>query len=351
MSSKNLRLGFDVEMNKTSKAMPLYFKPWTTAKSFRVTPTSPLPYMSDALTSLSFYKVIHWLYPEFTAETAPKDTCVRFWNELEPGPSLFENCRERIDSLRKTLPQAHVDTVKKFEGVFVGAFKAAFTPEGVDLKVLSDALNAIQYFEEEMRKPLVYNFQFSFSPEIRNLLQAVESFLFNLRSLIAADLNAHVRDTSHEGFKVDPVSDYLPKADYVVSDALLYFQFKKLTTPFVMGQKTDVRIEKLLVEPLNKAFFQYTQNACYLVNALPPEFLEQLGPGEAEEALYHIQMDWLLGTDSGLLFKIREELYGLENGYDRVFWPELRDKSYLKPAHLHISVELSESDVFGKKAS
>ena len=64
-----------------------------------------------------------------------------------------------------------------------------------------------------------------------------------------------------------------------------------------------------------------------------------------------VQMDWLLGSASGLLFKIREELYGLKEGYDRIFWPHaktLQDRSSLKPS---VHFILSSTDLLKKSVA
>ena len=113
-----------------------------------------------------------------------------------------------------------------------------------------------------------------------------------------------------------------------------------------MGHKDrDVRIEKLFVDPLLKAFNQYNHNACCLVDQLPKSFLNSLPHSELEEALHHVQMDWLLGSEAGLLFKIREELFGATEGYDKIFWPELSTSKSKQATSLNICFTLSHKDL------
>ena len=57
-------------------------------------------------------------------------------------------------------------------------------------------------------------------------------------------------------------------------------------------------------------------------------------------------MDWLLGTDAGLLFRIREELYGLKEGYEKIFWPDLTDKPTQNQSHLSVSCELDVDTLY-----
>jgi hypothetical protein len=175
--------------------------------------------------------------------------------------------------------------------------------------------------------------------------------LFHLRSVVAVDWNAHVDDPSHEAVHVDSITDYIPKAEYVVNDAIMYWQFLKLSHPFVAGKNSDVKVEKLFVEPMRKAFMTSMHNACYLIDHLPKSFIERMGPGELEEALYLVQMDWLLGSEAGLLFRIREELYGLQNGYEKIFWHELEGHSKKKAFNLSLCFELKESDLRSGKSA
>ena len=112
-----------------------------------------------------------------------------------------------------------------------------------------------------MNSPLLYNFGLNFSKTFVDKLHTVYSFLYHLRSLVAVDHNAHAGDVSHEGLRVDAITDYLPRAEYVVNDALLYFNFKKLSAPFCGPKATDSRVEKLFAAPMEKAFHKYSHNA------------------------------------------------------------------------------------------
>jgi hypothetical protein len=150
------------------------------------------------------------------------------------------------------------------------------------------------------------------------------------------DYNAHTTDPSHEACKIDSISDYLSKAEYVANDGLLYFNFKKLKD----------QMKPQAYETMNKAFMNYSHNGYCLIEALPKSFLNSLRTEELEESLYLVQMDWLLGTDAGLLFKIREELYGLIEGYEKVFWHDVDGRSFQNQSHLAVSCEIKLDDLY-----
>jgi hypothetical protein len=241
--------------------------------------------------------------------------------------------------------------VETFEKRFMESLNRSLTPEGFDLKELVGVLDSLHSFETAMKSPLLYNFSCHFSSDFIRHIQALESFLFHLRNLVAIDFNNHIDDPSHEALKVDSVTDYLPKSDYVGSDAVLYWQIKKLIHPFVAGKRSDIRIEKLLAQPIENALRKYAHNACHLIDHLPHSFLSAINSADLEDTLYLVQMDWLLGSGTGLLFKIREELYGLQSGYEKVFWPELENRSPLKAANLRLNIEFNLREILGHKKS
>jgi hypothetical protein len=164
----------------------------------------------------------------------------------------------------------------------------------------------------------------------------VHSMLFNLRSLIAVDYNSYIKDPTHEALKIDSITDYLSKAEYISNDALLYLQSRKLKD----------RIKPEVWEQLEKNFRTYSHNGLCLIENLPKSFLNGLRVEELEETLYIVQMDWLLGTDSGLLFRLREELYALTEGYEKIFYPELEGQRFVPAQELAVNCELSVKDIY-----
>ena len=71
-----------------------------------------------------------------------------------------------------------------------------------------------------------------------------------------------------------------------------------------------------------------------MVNALPETFFTGKESETLENDLYRFQIDWLLGSPAGLLYRIREELIGVRDGYENTFWPELQNEEAFEPFDL-----------------
>lgn len=344
MSRASFKFGFDIVMEKGPCPRPVAVKAWTKADRFEKTAPQPFKYMADALTGLSLVKLNpNAACPVFGAKADPS-FCDAAWSTLDPHFELWKRSQERVQALRLDVRKVDAQTCAEFEKTFTAALDEAFTPDGVDLKGLWPLIDQIAQLESQRYAPLLYNFGLKFSPAFTQKLHHLYSLLFHLRSVVAVDWNAHVEDASHEAVRVDSITDYIPKADYVVNDAMLYLQFLKLSHPYQAGRSSDVRVEKTFIEPMKKAFQTTSHNACHLVDQLPKSFLEKFGPADLEEALYLVQMDWLLGSEAGLLFRLREELYGLQNGYEKIFWHDLHGGPAKKPFNLSLCFELSAKD-------
>jgi len=57
-------------------------------------------------------------------------------------------------------------------------------------------------------------------------------------------------------------------------------------------------------------------------------------------------MDWLLGAPGGLMFKIREELFGAKEGMEKVFWPDQEFSKSKEAKVLSYQCHLNEKKVF-----
>ena len=309
------------------------------------TPQAPFKYYTDAILGLCYHKMTD--YRNLTPEQ--KQFAMQAYRSFDPYTELYQKSAPRVRALRgnSTNNLKHENFEKKMTEIWTDIFSS----KTIQFSKLVKALDCLSEFEMTMESTFLYNFNVQFSERMTEKLICFYSFLFHLRSMMAVDHNAHVEDSSFESIKCDSISDYLPKADYTVNDALLYFQFKKLSVPFTGHKDKDPRIEKLFVEPMMKSFNQYNHNACCLIEQLPKSFLSSLSSSELEEALHHVQMDWLLGSESGLLFKIREELFGATEGYDKIFWPELTSARPKAATSLSICFELSHKDLAKESAA
>lgn len=337
-------MGIEISTDSGSVLHPVALK--LTSKKldkFESSPSAPFKYFTDAILGLSYHKLTDFKF----VESSEKPFVENAYSTLNPYIELFRKSAPRVQSVSKSNSEKPGKDLKieNFEKNMSDLWQSIFLKDSVDFSQIQKSLDVISDFENHLGAPFLYNFSLQFSPGFQGKLVAFYSFLFHLRSVIAIDHNAYVEDSSLESVKCDSISDYLPKSDYTTNDALLFWQFKKLSTPFVGHKDKDVRIEKLLVQPLEKYFNQYNHNACCLIQNLPHSFLSSQSPAQLEETLHHVQMDWLLGSSAGLLFKIREELFGLVEGYDKVFWPEALNLKPKTSSKLKLEFQVTSKDL------
>ncbi len=368
MKKKSIQLGFDVKMEMGSTWRPLQIHFWNHKKDFKnITPAKPLKYMGDALTALSLIKLNHHVKSPVANPNMDYSFAFEAWQSLEPHAVLFARSSPRVQALQNELKksvrlninhQSHETSAKNFaqisanfENQFNDLLGMAMTPWGIELTALIPLLESFADLEKKLDSLILYNFNLQFSKPFMETLHTLYAFLFNLRGIVAVDHNAHIQDPSHEALKVDSIYDYMPKAEYITNDALLYWSFKKLALPFCNPKSPDQRVEKLFANPLKNAFQKYSANACLLIDNLPSGFMNSLNPVELEEALHLVQMDWLLGSPAGLIFKIREELFGLHSGYEKIFWKDAEPIFHDQNFNLQLCFELTEASVFGNRAA
>jgi hypothetical protein len=343
MKKLNIWLGFDVQTTQGPVLQPHAIEFWPQTRFKSNQPDSPFHYKADALTGLSLILLNPHLQTPFVTP-APHYMNFAFaksaWQAQEPHFEMYHRAQVRVQSVRKLGPAIMGETSLKFQAGLKEVLATAFNPKGANLDSLTELLSVFDQLETHLGGPLMYNFNFRLDSETMEILHHLHSFLFNLRSLIAMDHNAYIQDASHEALKVDSITDYLPRADYIANDAILYWQFLK-------SQKL---MQDQAVEDLENCFNQYSHHAVCLVQKLPKAFLKELSSQHMEDSLYLAQMDWLLGTEAGLVFKIREELFGLLEGYDRVFWPDLEASAHKSPHVLSVNCEVQEGDWEQKSA-
>ncbi len=329
---QKLWMGFRLQVEAGPIPRPLKIEFWKNNDYKKSKPDTPLHYNADALTGLAL-NLIHknWAFPQPNPEFAHQA-----WQELEPLVEMSQRSQPRVQSLRSHLPTQILPT-KEFEAEFSEVLKAAAQPWGYEVTELHSLVDVIESLEDQTGRPLLYNFQMAFTPEFKTKLQQLQSFLFNLRTLVAMDYNAYIQDPSHEALKVDSITDYIPRADYISNDAILYYQYRKV--------KKNMPVETSRV--LDQAFMSYSHNGAFLIENLPATFLAKLSSEELIESLYLIQMDWLMGTEAGLLYQIREEVFGLIEGYHKIFWPDyLGQKRTGEDNYLVIQCQVNEEDIF-----
>jgi hypothetical protein len=331
MSSQDqIWLGFDVKVEPGPILRPQKIQFWKEDDFKHSQPEHPFHYFSDALVGLAAIHLSpHHKHP-FWGPQMNFPFAHEAWLALEPHHELFERSQPRVSALRNHMKNTPAPLAEYFERNFTETLDSSIHPWGIDLGHLCHLIEAIDYLETKMAQPLLYNFHLKLNKPVVDRLHYLYSMLFNLRALVALDFNSHCADAAHEACKVDSITDYIPKAEYVANDALLYWSFKK--------QESNMKAEAY--QALEKTFKTFSHNGTCLIDALPKSFLNSLNKEELEETLYIVQMDWLFGTDAGLLFRIREELYGLLEGYEKVFWQDISGKPAQKQSHLAVSCQI-----------
>jgi hypothetical protein len=336
-SGKNsLWLGYDVEVSAGAIHQPQKIVVWKEHQFKNTQPEKPLHYKADALVGLALVHLNQHLKNPFSTPQMNFSFANESWLSFEPHHELFNRSQPRVSSLRSHMKESSSAAVENFEKMFTEILDTAIQPSGVDLQELTELITSIEFLEAKMGRPLLYHFAMKLNRTTVEKLHYLHSLLFNLRSLIAMDYNAYVQDPTHECIKVDSISDYINKAEYVANDAMLYWNFKKMKE----------QLPDLAQKKLEENFKTYSHNGFCLIESLPKSFLNSMSVEQLEESLYIAQMDWLLGTDAGLLFRCREELYGIAEGYDKVFWPELSDRPVQSSHTLSVNCLITETDVF-----
>ena len=329
-------LGFDIVAGRGTFPRPEKIVFWSENKFKTHEPEAPFHFSADALVGLSMIHLNKHLQNPFASPKMNYSFANESWKALEPHHELYTRAQPRIQSLRDALKTEPSQAARSFERSFTEILDSSILPWGFDLTRLGDLVQSIEFLETKEERPLLYNFRLRFSRETLAHMHFLHSLLFNLRALLAMDFNAHVQDPTHEAVKVDSISDYLAKAEYVANDALLYWNFKRCRE----------EMPKTAADKMQQAFFTYSHNGAALIENLPKSFLKKFNSEELEETLYLVQMDWLLGTDAGLLFRLREELYGLVEGYENIFYPDVVGKPTELEGPLSINCQITPETLY-----
>lgn len=299
-------------------------------KSTHDSEKTPFTYLTDAITGLAGMQLLMKIDKGFQPLPRPLPAVTVAWQHLEATYEVYKRSQARIKNYSST-KLAEKGSYASFEKNLKEILHSSKQGTEIHIQDLWKIIDEVSHLEKQLENPLMFNASVNFSESTIEALHVLYSFLYNMRALIALDHNAHIQDATFEALKVDSISDYLPKADYVVNDALLYYHFKSLKS-----QMPDAS----WVKSLEQGFHNYVHNGYYLVESLPKSFFEGKAPEDIEEHLFTYQMDWLLGSPAGLLFKVREELFGYRDGFEKVFWHELNERLTQAPTRLEVACEL-----------
>jgi hypothetical protein len=333
--TEKLWMGFDIVSDKKSIFKPQKIRFWSASEFEKAKPQKPFLYKADALLGLSL-KNLHPI-----SESSTTDFSLQAWENLDPHWHLYQQTQQRAESLQSHQSAGEQKALNSFETNFQEILKSAFSSKEVDLTGFADLINSIDEVEKQLKKPLLYNFSLKNSDAFLQTAHFLYSALFHLRAVMGIYYNSEVLDSAFESVRMDSISDYIPRAEYVANDALIFYSFVKQLKK--SGRQMDAE--------LDWAFKKYSSNGVCLLQNIPQSFLKKLSQAELEEVLFMVQMDWLLGSSSGLLFKIREELYGLREGYDQIFWPHAKSYPRKKAPKPAVNFFLTTSDLFEKSAA
>lgn len=332
VKSPSLWFGYDVISEMGPFPRPQRIEFWKDKDFEALAPESPFHYKADALLGLALYH----LHPKWKSAHLPEKASRHtqdLWQTMEPHYELYLRAQHRVQALRAQMKNAKTIDGSSFARSLTEVVAHAGKSWGWDFSELAQLTESIDHLEAEAGRPLLYDFTLQFEPETRQKLHWLHSALFHLRTLIAMDHNAYVQDATHEAIRVDSITDYLARSEYVANDALLYWTFKKIRSA----------LPDQPAATLENAFLSYSHNGAYLIESLPKSFLNGLNNQDLEESLYLVQMDWLFGTDAGLLFRVREEIYGLIEGYEKVFWTDHAGHRSRAADRLSVQCEVTEA--------
>lgn len=331
MSTKHTTVSFIIESNSGAFVQPKSFS-FFEAKAEKLTnATKPLPYLTDLLCALPAHRLFDLAPDKFKKPEYPT-WLESSWEFLDSNVALYHRAQKRAHALSPKKPFADEHAMKLCSS-FHEIINSCFAKNRFNFDPLSSLAESITYLEKKCGEPLVYNFKFTLPDKDRAMLFALYSFLYHQRALVALDFNSHVKDSAFECVKVDPINDYLPKAEYVVNDAIL---FKEIERQMERSNPKGSFGKDQMVS----LFREYAHNAYFLAQAVPHAFTGKLRRDECEEALFSAQMDWLLGADSGLLFRLREEIYALSDGFEKIFWTDYSSRSEHSQSHLEVCTKV-----------
>ena len=335
-NEKNIWIGFDIVTAEGPCPLPIQIKFWKDNQYKNTKPEAPFHYKADAIAGLSLVHLNPHLQSPFSSPQMNFAMANQYWLGLDPHHEMYSRTQIRIKSLQSHLKFQITPDLTTFEKSFSEILDNAVKREGIDLQQLTHLIDAIDFYEMKSGQPLMFNFSMKFSRETVKKLHYLYALLFHIRTLVAMDHNAFIHDPTHESIKVDSITDYLGKADYVANDAAFYWSFKK----------SREKMNETVYQHMHEKFHKFTSHACALVDNLPKSFLNEVPSEHLEDTLYLTQMDWLLGTEAGLLFRVREELYGLQEGYEKIFWPELQGAKLQSGQTLSVNCLITEKDVY-----
>lgn len=296
---------------------------------------APMPYYTDALVGLSAYKLL--VHSKEQPSSNEEAIAALLWERIEPMHEVYHRSHQRLRELLNS-ELASSKSESTFEIQLKEIVKNSCSAKGTHLGALLELLNSIQQLEMKRVQPLLFDTQLHLSSSALSILHTIYSLLYNLRALTAIQYNAGSADPLYDGLQIDSIKDYFHSPELLTNDTLLYHHLLVLKMNGKLSRPGD--------DSLTQAFVTYLPHTHFLLTRLPETFFINKEHDQLENELYQFQVDWLLGTPAGLLYRIREELIGLREGYQHTFWPELQNDEAKEPLSiLHIQCALGSEHI------
>lgn len=335
-SALAIRMQIRLEENDSVLGLPRFLETEIqSVKEDQENPYAPLPYFTDAIVGLSASKLL--IHAQESLSSNNEALAALLWQRLEPLHEVYFRSHQRVKHLLHQKSTSSMEE-QQFENSFWEILKMSCDAEGTNLQELTGLIDSLNFFESKRAKPLLFDTTLTLSSSTMSALHTLYSLLYNLRGLMAVHYNSKHRDSIYENLQIDNVKDYFHAPDLLTNESMLYYHFKSLQKAGSLSGQS--------VESLGQAFRNFLPHSHYLVSCLPEDFFTQQGQELLEQSLYTFQIDWLLGSPAGLLYRLREELIGLKEGYENTFWPELyNEKSEEALGSLQINCLLGSTHI------
>ncbi|MCS6837415.1 MAG: hypothetical protein NZ480_01090 [Bdellovibrionaceae bacterium] len=228
--------------------------------------------------------------------------------EHDPQYLLFEKHKSALMRWQQNHRLQSVPA--KYEKDILEILSQSISQAQFDFEKLYPLLNCFDEIEKKIGLPFLFNVEIKCeNSALLNAVHALANFLFYLRVQIAQTFNQEIRGNSFEVLKIDPVLDYLPMFHSLPAEARVFSSFKRFESQLPTLVSHKLRDEFLKELPMSVTLIFSVERA-WKKNTIIWE----------SDVLQEFQLSWLYGAYSGILFRLREELVGIKNGYQNTFY-------------------------------
>ena len=213
----------------------------------------------------------------------------------------------------------------------------AVSLEGIDLRFLAGFHEDLSVFNNSLSSPLISNFGLRLSSDVRDRLQMIYDLLYGIRKFVAQRHNFAIYGDSERVIAITPTLEYFEllgrPLETMVKENML---FEKVIDELAIHKEDmlgfsifsdeefseceDGHRDRLVELFDNAGFIDLCPNGLFLSDLFMDE-----APEVVEQGLYDLCCAWLHNTDAGLLWRTWIELEGIADGYENVFWPQLKE--------------------------